>query len=959
ITFAYSSIIDESLNSEKSIVIDFLDKTIEDSDRYVGIGANSGTVKITAPEIKIQSNQKELSDVQRIYGIASEPSASIVISAPVIIETVTTNAQNRVLRANGGNLSINGTFNLLAQSSNGFLSALDVWNDSIVRLDGPSLTFNLSSENATISGIKVASGEVKFEGEELELRAKSLSGRVVGVENYKSDGNGGEINFNSVNTSIYTDNSSSTGQYNQGVLAYQSTTNFNGDALISVKGGTNVTYGVDIQCDPGLPFDTIVNFNGASTTVVTTGKGQAIALRPSGTTGYLNIFSEQVNISAESTKKAAMGIEIQYGASLKIENENAVVNVSAVSTEDKAYAILDHTYGGNNSVQLGSIDVIAKVFNAHSEGASAYGVAQSISPGATVHIVDEKDGIRINATATINTVSTASDGISVGISSDNTQNGSLAPKGVVSISEAVVNSVAKNGGSAVAVHLQNQGYITLGSSTLNAFSEDGKAVGIYNDNSTLNLDGNTLVTAETALAGSGGTINVGKDATVILNGTIDKDKWSGTLSINGKLAYGLSPSESSDLDMRSNGTLLLPAGTELAGNVIVGDTTRKASLTIADGSTVLIKATDDFDGSSPLVVTDSVNAGNGSKVVLLNSVKVADGTPVFSVKGPSLEDYVFLTDNLLKKVVDNQVVTQKATEVFGSLVLIPNLVDAALSSEGEGAGRLAELSNGTDVESVTSSLNKIALMGAAAGAQTIALNASNMLLQTLDEHGSKLAAYDHKEPGADLWINIDGFFSKASDYSAGSTNYGYKSDLTGVTLGGDYAFGNGWAVGLAASFGDGSLRGQGNGSGIKNDVRYYGVNVYGVWSNEYFNTIGSMGYLQSKNKIKSQGFEGKPDTKTFALGVRFEKPLTLNESIAVTPHIGFRYKHVKTDSFNAGGFSYKYEKANLFEVPFGVAFNGNLKASCGANIKPFVDLEISPNLGDRKVKNTVGLAGSG
>ena len=63
------------------------------------------------------------------------------------------------------------------------------------------------------------------------------------------------------------------------------------------------------------------------------------------------------------------------------------------------------------------------------------------------------------------------------------------------------------------------------------------------------------------------------------------------------------------------------------------------------------------------------------------------------------------------------------------------------------------------------------------------------------------------------------------------------------------------------------------GSGIKNDITYWGANVYGVWNTEYANVIGNVGYLQSKNKISHAGYKGKPDVKTFSVGVRVEKPL--------------------------------------------------------------------------------------
>lgn len=57
----------------------------------------------------------------------------------------------------------------------------------------------------------------------------------------------------------------------------------------------------------------------------------------------------------------------------------------------------------------------------------------------------------------------------------------------------------------------------------------------------------------------------------------------------------------------------------------------------------------------------------------------------------------------------------------------------------------------------------------------------------------------------------------------------------------------------------------------------------------------------------------------------------------------------------ASGFSYKNESANLFELLVGVAVSSDIKTAGGAGIKPFVDVTATPNFGDRKVKNKVGL----
>ncbi|WP_303273829.1 autotransporter domain-containing protein, partial [Turicimonas muris] len=195
-----------------------------------------------------------------------------------------------------------------------------------------------------------------------------------------------------------------------------------------------------------------------------------------------------------------------------------------------------------------------------------------------------------------------------------------------------------------------------------------------------------------------------------------------------------------------------------------------------------------------------------------------------------------------------------------SNVLIPNTVLAvAEGKKGLGADRVNEilnsLNNLSDQEA-EKALNSIALMGVGSGAQTAALTTSDFIQDSLNLHGSTLAAYSHQPSGADLWIDVNGMFSKANRYKAGTETFGYKSDLGGVTLGGDYSFENGYTLGLAGSFGKGSVRGQGAASGIKNDISYYGLNLYGVVPAQYANFVGTLGFLQTKNDIKQNRYKG-------------------------------------------------------------------------------------------------------
>lgn len=289
-------------------------------------------------------------------------------------------------------------------------------------------------------------------------------------------------------------------------------------------------------------------------------------------------------------------------------------------------------------------------------------------------------------------------------------------------------------------------------------------------------------------------------------------------------------------------------------------------------------------------------------------------------------------------------------------LIAPNVTREALQTNAEAASGLRELIDAGDYAGAARWMNKRALFASAGAAQAMAVTTASMVTDTIVRHGSLISSYNHDKSGADLWINVNGLFSKANSYEAGSASYGYRADLAGITFGADYAFGNGAAAGAAVSLGKGSARSRGEASGIKNKIEYWGVNLYGTWNTPYANVIGTLGYIQSQNDLKATALKAKPDTKAFTAAVRVEKEFKVNDAFAVTPHIGARYTHLKLDDFSAGGFKYSAEKANLFQIPVGVAVSGNYEASCGAKVKPFVDVSVSPTMGDRKVSNRFALA---
>ena len=527
--------------------------------------------------------------------------------------------------------------------------------------------------------------------------------------------------------------------------------------------------------------------------------------------------------------------------------------------------------------------------------------------------------------------------------------GVFAKDSKVTIEGSSITVTAEADKSAIAVDASGGAVLSIGTSESNTLIEAvsknnlATALRVEGEGTSVTFGGFTTLKADNALAGNG-RVNALSSSTLIIDGGVNN--WTGTLNVEGNVAIGVEAKTAKALLTNSaKPTLLLSAGTVIAGSINLGNAPEPAaatrsladsisneaasSITLDGNGTLLILPNADYDGSSPLVNVDEVSAGKDSSVYVVNSTKVADGTVVFNVKdSDAVKDYSLATDNLLKKVVDNTIVTEMAETVFNGSALLSNTLNESFLSNGLGAKRLVALTSWTTLEKATAEINKIALMGTASGAQNISINTASLIGDTITRHGSVLASETHEKTGADLWIDVNGSFSKASSLAAGSQSYGYKSDMSLITIGSDYAFGNGVAAGASVNFGKGSVRGQGAGSGTKNNVDFWGLNAYGVWNTGYANLVGTVGYLESTNEITQTGYKGKPKVKAFSTEVRAEKPIAVSETIQVTPHVGLRYLHVDMDGFSAGGFKYGFEKSNLVQTPVGVAFKGVLRSRC-------------------------------
>ena len=818
---------------------------------------------------------------------------------------------------------------------------------------GDYLTISDSSASTGID-ISGSTRSIGINGLELSIGQKDRYPVLKGVNLY---GNGKSFSMDSGKVTVLSENTSMTADAYGIYVESNGQTVTLGDLAISasaITGGENATAyalstnNLDNTIEGG---DLVLTASAksaqyASASGITAWQNAGDTSLPGSTIGLKDL---SVTVSAEVTgadgEAYAAGIDGDDKSEIRTGNGDIVISAKSASGSAVYAAGIDSR---NGSVSMG--DATVKVL--------AEGVDNTVAAYG-IRAWNDNDSVR---TGHVDVTVQATGG-----SEDNGYVEAialLANGGEVSVVGGTLAAVSEKGYVA-GVHANSGTSVTLGSEndTLKIIaSGTDTAVGIYaGSNSDVSLHGNVSVASPVALQGTG-AVTVA-DGTTVLDGRTDG--FTGVLNVRGKAAVGMSETEAADtLASTSGSALMIAAGSTLYGTTTVGSTATGtagtgSSLTVGSDGTLIIKAGNGYNGTDPLVTVDKAAMDASSTLKLVNTAAIADNTTIFSFRdGTGPASCRLETDNLLKVVRDNKLVTTSATDAFGGSLAASGVIDEAFGSTGTLAReRIVTITADTTAQTAAKTLNKIALMGTAGAAQAVSVNTAGVLSDTLERHGSRLRGYDHRQKGADLWIDLNGHASKASRYSAGNTRYGYKSEMAGATIGMDWAHGNGFTTGAALSFGTGTARGQGNGGGTHNEIDYWGFHLYGIYTHDPFNLIGHVGYLETSNEISQLGYKGEPDVKTFSAGLRVEKPLALNETVTVMPHVGLRYLHIDMDSFSAGGFRYGADKAGLIQTPVGVALNGSLKTANGMQVKPFIDITITPAFGDRKTDNRFGMEG--
>ena len=402
--------------------------------------------------------------------------------------------------------------------------------------------------------------------------------------------------------------------------------------------------------------------------------------------------------------------------------------------------------------------------------------------------------------------------------------------------------------------------------------------------------------------------------------------------------------------------LYLSGDVNLTGAKInVGKTEAADGVNIGANGTLIVDASVDneTDKIATTVTGDkAIQAANGST---LHYVNVADkGIVTVDVDVEQGGKLTTTVDNILYTVVqleENKFTFKlgSGSELAGTGLESFDTSDLEGMADNEVIGSLLDQSN-TAITSGSlreARLNGALNLGAAGGVQTAGIEAATMGI----DQATKRAALTNVF--TDGWTGFAEVTSTSLKMGGDSGALETKTDLGGITVGGEYTMGD-MTFGVMGNFGTGDVEGEGDNDGVKNDVDYYGVQGYAAKRMGQFNLVGQMGLMTTKNDVTSaDGDSADIDATIFTIGARGEMAFQLSKSCQAVPYVGLNYLRVATDGYNtAKGLSVDDMDQNLVSMPIGVAFSGNMDLASGWTLRPTVDVAYVHTFGDTDVEAT-------
>lgn len=246
--------------------------------------------------------------------------------------------------------------------------------------------------------------------------------------------------------------------------------------------------------------------------------------------------------------------------------------------------------------------------------------------------------------------------------------------------------------------------------------------------------------------------------------------------------------------------------------------------------------------------------------------------------------------------------------------------------------------------------NQAMALAATAGVYNVALDSSKLMNRSLERRMTLADNFDRTK-GLTVWADVFGTTNQADSlYGDG----GYDMDLYGGVLGADVEVVPGAVLGAALTVGTGDGGSKDAAIDVDNDADFFGLSVYGSHRIGNCNGMIDIGWMHTKSDLSATAFgmsigdEVKADAFTIGFGAEH---LMKFGTVNVVPHVGIRWTRLDVDGYE-GAFKTEDDTMNIFTLPIGVAFSGNLNAG-GWKLAPMVDLAVVPSFGDDEAESKV------
>lgn len=366
-----------------------------------------------------------------------------------------------------------------------------------------------------------------------------------------------------------------------------------------------------------------------------------------------------------------------------------------------------------------------------------------------------------------------------------------------------------------------------------------------------------------------------------------------------------------------------------------------------------------------------------------NSTFNDDELTVGFTEDPKLSDYSDLS-NIVGGLLNDAETLAWLEEISYDLMGLPNLdeyletVNNAVNTLGN-MNSLANVQGGVNTISTlaTNSIqNNISTMGRpmlnSGNKNTVIRNVAATgkdnitkieTIQTAKTEEIMPSQYEADKYEKDVWASFIHNKEKINGRKTGYLKQNSTMQYNGIIVGADLWSGKHGFGGIALTYGDGNFNSSQMISNVKNEVDYYGINIYNRQDIGKFSLQYDGGFTYGKNDVTvstwgEEDITANPKVRAYNMGFKVENPIKISGATELTPFAGARYSFVKTKKYqNSLGLGYDIKNQHLFNIPAGVTIKGTYQTKEGWKLGGSLSGGYSWNLGNRNGRQKVSFGG--